>query len=74
MTSSSLPLYRCGMSDGVEKVAGYQKGGFCPISIGQILDDKYEIIAKLGYGGSSTVWMAQDRFVRFSYPRILCVC
>ena len=43
------------MSDGVEKVAGYQMGGFCLISIGQILDDKYEIIAKLGYGGSSTV-------------------
>jgi hypothetical protein len=56
------------MSDGVEKVAGYQMGGFCPISIGQILDDQYEIIAKLGYGGYSTVWMAKDRFVRFSHP------
>ena len=55
MTLSSLPLYRCGISNRVEKVAGYQTGGYFPTTIGQILDDKYEIIAKLGYGGSSTV-------------------
>jgi len=66
MTLSSLPPFRCGVSEGVEKVAGYQTGGYCPISIGQMLDDKYEIIGKLGHGGASTVWMAEDRFVRFS--------
>jgi serine/threonine protein kinase len=52
----------------VEKVAGYQKGGFCPISIGQILDDKYKIIGKLGHGGYSTVWLAKDVSERYEFP------
>ncbi|KAG9234597.1 kinase-like domain-containing protein [Amylocarpus encephaloides] len=60
MSPRPLPLYRCGTSEGVEKVEGYRMGGFCPIRIGQILDNQYEIIAKLGYGGYSTVWLAKD--------------
>lgn len=35
--------------------------GFCyPISIGEIIVERYRIIHKLGHGAFSTVWMAQD--------------
>ncbi|OCL00681.1 kinase-like protein [Cenococcum geophilum 1.58] len=60
MAPNSLPQYRCQYIEGVEKVEGYRIGGFCPIAIGQMLDDKYEVIAKLGHGGYSTVWLAKD--------------
>jgi len=63
-----LPLYRCGAIEGVEKLEGHRKGGFCPIKIGQILDDQYEIIAKLGYGGYSTVWLAISQRYNFLIP------
>jgi hypothetical protein len=53
MAPNSLPQYRCQYIEGVEKVEGYRIGGFCPIAIGQMLDDKYEVIAKLGHGGYS---------------------
>jgi hypothetical protein len=60
MASNLHPQYRCGLIEGVEKVEDYQPGGFCPIIIGQILNEKYEIIAKLGYGGHATVWFARS--------------
>ncbi|KLO81463.1 Uncharacterized protein LW93_8173 [Fusarium fujikuroi] len=35
--------------------------GFCyPISIGEIVVERYRIIHKLGHGAFSTAWMAQD--------------
>ncbi|RBA08980.1 hypothetical protein FPRO05_07260 [Fusarium proliferatum] len=35
--------------------------GFCyPISIGEIIVERYRIIHKLGHGAFSTAWMAQD--------------
>lgn len=33
---------------------------YCPISIGEVLDGRYRIEHKLGCGGFSTVWLAQD--------------
>ncbi|KAF5587536.1 CMGC kinase [Fusarium pseudoanthophilum] len=36
-------------------------GGFCyPISIGEIIIERYRIVHKLGHGAFSTVWMAHD--------------
>ncbi|PSN59103.1 kinase-like protein [Corynespora cassiicola Philippines] len=44
------PLYR------------YGAGGYHPIHLGDILGDgRYEVIHKLGWGASSTVWAARDR-------------
>ncbi|KAL5339930.1 kinase-like domain-containing protein [Aspergillus crustosus] len=39
----------------------YQPGGFHPVYLGQLYHNKYEIIRKLGYGGYSTVWLAEDK-------------
>jgi serine/threonine protein kinase len=68
MDPNSLPRYRCGCIEGVEELTGYRTGGFCPIRIGQMLGSKYEIIAKLGYGGYSTVWLAKDVSVTYDFP------
>ncbi|KAI5849905.1 kinase-like domain-containing protein [Tricharina praecox] len=38
----------------------YQPGGFHPVIIGDILNDRYVIENKLGHGGFSTVWVAVD--------------
>lgn len=36
-------------------------GGFHPVTIGNVFAQRYEVLHKLGYGGSSTVWLARDR-------------
>lgn len=43
------PLYR------------YRKGGYHPVHIGDLLHNgRYKVVHKLGHGGRSTVWAAQD--------------
>ncbi|EXJ86465.1 CMGC/SRPK protein kinase [Capronia epimyces CBS 606.96] len=43
-----------------ERITGYRPGGFPPVSIGDIYNDRYEVFNKLGWGGFSTVWLAFD--------------
>ena len=38
----------------------YERKHYYPLKIGQRLKDRYRVIAKLGYGGYSTVWLARD--------------
>lgn len=38
----------------------YQPGGLHPVQIQDCIEDRYLIIHKLGFGGSSTVWLARD--------------
>ncbi|OJJ78121.1 hypothetical protein ASPBRDRAFT_71356 [Aspergillus brasiliensis CBS 101740] len=45
---------------GVEALEEYQPGGYHPVMIGDILHHRYRIVDKLGHGGYSTVWLAQD--------------
>lgn len=49
---------------GVEPLEEYQHGGYHPIMIGDLLCDRYRIADKLGFGGYSTVWLAQDTHSR----------
>jgi hypothetical protein len=44
-----------------ERVPCYRPELFHPTRIGDILQDRYRIITKLGYGTSSTVWLAEDQ-------------
>ena len=37
----------------------YCKGGYHPVKIGDVYNEKYEIISKLGWGEFSTVWLAK---------------
>jgi serine/threonine protein kinase len=48
--------------DEIEWVEEYRPGGFHPMSIGdEFAGGRYKVIHKLGFGGSSTVWLARDR-------------
>jgi serine/threonine-protein kinase SRPK3 len=46
--------------DDVENIEGYQLGGYHPVTIGDIIGGKYQVIHKLGFGGFATVWLARD--------------
>jgi serine/threonine-protein kinase SRPK3 len=48
--------------DNVEDLEKYRPGGFHPVSIGDVFaGGRYKVLHKLGYGGSATVWLAQDQ-------------
>lgn len=38
----------------------YKRGGYHPVSIGEVYANRYRIEAKLGWGHFSTVWLATD--------------
>ncbi|KAL5331673.1 hypothetical protein ACEPPN_001208 [Leptodophora sp. 'Broadleaf-Isolate-01'] len=38
----------------------YRASRYYPVIIGQVLKDRYQIVGKLGFGASSTVWLARD--------------
>jgi len=48
--------------DSIEGVEDYQPGGYHPISVGDTFDQgRFRVLHKLGFGGSSTVWLARDQ-------------
>ncbi|KKZ58530.1 hypothetical protein EMCG_05518 [[Emmonsia] crescens] len=43
-----------------EKLSGYKSELYYPAYIGQVFNSRYQIVGKLGYGVTSTVWLARD--------------
>lgn len=43
-----------------EKNPKYNPTNFYPAKIDEVLNDRYRIITKLGYGMTATVWLAHD--------------
>jgi hypothetical protein len=43
-----------------ERFAEFKTGRYYPVNIGQIFSSKYQIIGKLRFGVTSTVWLARD--------------
>lgn len=43
-----------------ESVCCYQAERFYPVRLGEVFNSKYQVLAKLGFGTSSTVWLCQD--------------
>ncbi|KAG5288595.1 protein kinase [Histoplasma capsulatum G186AR] len=43
-----------------ETIPVYNPENYYPAHIGQVLLDKYQIVGKLGYGVTSTVWLGRD--------------
>lgn len=43
-----------------ETIPGYVAARYYPTRIGEVLKDRYQVMGKLGFGASSTVWLARD--------------
>ncbi|KAJ7198319.1 kinase-like domain-containing protein [Mycena pura] len=63
MTDSEEDYFVFGYDEDFEPASAYTPGGFCPIRLGCTLGSppRYRVLAKLGHGSFSTVWMAHDR-------------
>ncbi|KIM91449.1 hypothetical protein PILCRDRAFT_39243, partial [Piloderma croceum F 1598] len=44
-----------------EPLKDYTPGGYHPVGLGDVFQDRYKIVRKLGWGGYSTVWLAHDQ-------------
>lgn len=44
----------------VERLELYEPGGYHPVVIDDVLQNRYRIVDKLGFGGYSTIWLARD--------------
>merc|ERR1719364_126433 len=43
-----------------EGADGYRKGGYHVVTVGEVYNERYRVLAKLGWGHFSTVWLCQD--------------
>ncbi|KAK0610781.1 kinase-like domain-containing protein [Immersiella caudata] len=43
-----------------ELLPGYVASRYYPVRIGQVFKDRYQVVGKLGFGTTSTVWLARD--------------
>ena len=43
-----------------EDLERYRPGDYHPVHLGDVFNDRYVVISKLGYGQYSTVWLARD--------------
>ncbi|KAF5619481.1 kinase domain protein [Fusarium sp. NRRL 52700] len=58
-TTTDLPTYK--LYRNVEDIDRYCPGGYHPIEVNDILNQRYIIVDKLGKGGYSTIWLARDQ-------------
>lgn len=60
--SSSAPSKDEGSPEKVEEenFDYYSPDYFYPVRFGDILNSRYQVVSKLGYGASSTVWLCRD--------------
>ncbi|XP_029907872.1 SRSF protein kinase 2-like [Myripristis murdjan] len=47
-----------------ESPADYCIGGYCPVEVGEVFVDRYQVVKKLGWGHFSTVWLGWDMLKR----------
>lgn len=45
-----------------ERTPYYDPKRFYPTRLGEVLNGRYQVATKLGYGSSSTLWLARDLF------------
>lgn len=43
-----------------ERFENFKAGQYYPVNIGDIFSSKYQTVGKLGFGATSTVWLARD--------------
>ncbi|RYP14493.1 hypothetical protein DL765_006329 [Monosporascus sp. GIB2] len=44
----------------IENIECYRRGGFHPVTYGDMLAERFEVVSKLGHGGFATVWLCID--------------
>lgn len=50
-----------------ETLPTYDVEKYYPVRLGEVLDGRYQVVAKLGYGVTSTVWLGRDlRYIQSS--------
>lgn len=57
---NTAPQQDATSEDEEEGKAAYRPGGFHPVYIGDIFNDRYKVLNKIGYGLYSTVWLVKD--------------
>ena len=43
-----------------ESSKAFQSGWYYPVNIGDVFASKYQVLGKLGFGTTSTVWLARN--------------
>ncbi|OAL34925.1 hypothetical protein AYO20_05886 [Fonsecaea nubica] len=43
-----------------ERLIGYKAEKFYPVRLGEVFEARYQVVAKLGFGTASTVWLCRD--------------
>jgi hypothetical protein len=43
-----------------ETIPTYRPEKFYPVHIGEVFNHRYQVVGKLGYGSSATVWLCRD--------------
>lgn len=55
--SQQASLYSESEDEGTE---GYRKGGYHAVTVGEVYNNRYRVVNKLGWGHFSTVWLCMD--------------
>ncbi|KAL7789763.1 kinase-like domain-containing protein [Trichoderma afarasin] len=58
--NDTAPQQDATSEDEEEGKGAYRPGGFHPVYIGDIFNDRYKVLNKIGYGLYSTVWLVKD--------------
>jgi hypothetical protein len=43
-----------------ETVPDYKADRFYPVKLGEVFNSRYQVVAKLGFGTASTIWLCRD--------------
>lgn len=58
--SKGFPLLPTDTKFEEERLPGYKAEEYYPVCLGEVFQSKYQVLAKLGYGTASTVWLCRD--------------
>ena len=58
--SAGFPLVRDSILLEEEHLNEFKAGQYYPANIGDVYDGKYQVLGKLGFGSTSTVWLARN--------------
>jgi serine/threonine-protein kinase SRPK3 len=60
LPNSGFKVIESSVSVEEESIPNYKAQRYYPVRIGEVFDERYQVIGKLGYGSSSTVWLCRD--------------